>query len=231
MMALISKIAELKQQQSVIDNLINRVSVLENMPDETKKQLSEYLHDFNVTDQYLGSLNDDQIKFHDDVIKYLKQFNTVLANKQVVVDENVINDIKNLVIAQTGFNLKKYVTNVQQQLITKAFSDLTAMQQRLVKQQQQIIDTQQTIIDKTNAVSKRLDDLDDHVSEYLKDIMIVVCLMGSLAVLLLFPNYVMAFNRHPALTIAAFIIALLTCGFTGYVAFYDNDNRGDDGDN
>lgn len=226
-MALISKIGELKQQQSVIDNLINRVSVLENMPDETKKQLSEYLHDFNITDQYLGSLNDDQIKFHDDVIKYLKQFNTVLANKQVVVDENVINDIKNLVIAQTGFNLKKYVTNVQQQLITKAFSDLTAMQQRLVKQQQQIIDTQQTIIDKTNKISNRLDNVDGHVGEYLKDIMIVVCLMGSLAVLLLIPNYILAFNQHPILTALGFVISGLTCAFTAYTAFYDGGDNDD----
>lgn len=228
MTALISKIAELKQQQSVIDNLINRVSTLENMPDETKKQLSEYLHNFNVTDQYLKSLSAGQRNYHDDIVKYLNRFDTVLANKQVVVNEKVINDIKNLVIAQTGFNLKTYVTNVQRELITKAFDDLTAMQQQLVKQQQQIIDTQQTIIDKTNAVSNRLDDLDGRVGEYLNDIMIVVCLMGSLAVLLLIPNYVLAFDRHPVLTVLGFVISVLTCGFTAYVALF---NGGNDDDN
>lgn len=228
MTALISKIAELKQQQSVIDNLINRVSTLENMPDETKKQLSEYLHNFNITDHYLKSLNADQIKYHNDVVKYLTRFDTVLANKQIVVNEKVINDIKNLVIAQTGFNLKTYVTNVQRELITKAFDDLTVMQQQLVKQQQQIIDTQQTIIHKTNTVSNRLDDLDGRVSEYLKDIMIVVCLMGSLAVLLLIPNYVLAFDRHPVLTVLGFVISVLTCGFTAYGALF---NGGSDDDN
>ena len=85
---------------------------------KTKEQLAEYLHDFKITDDRLWSLNNDQFKFHQDCLKYLQQFEIILANKQVVVDENVINDIKNLVQAETGFNLRDYVSNEQKALIT-----------------------------------------------------------------------------------------------------------------
>lgn len=225
MTALISKIAELKQEQSVIENLINRVQALENMPDETKKQLSEYLHDFNVTDQRLQELNTGQIQFHKDCLAYLRQFNTVLANKQVTVDATVINDIKKLVETQTGFNLRDYVTDVQRQLITNAFSNLATMQQKVVKQQQELINKMDSTIQKQDAIIGRMDELDNRVSGYLSDIMIIVCFIGGLALLLTVPSYVLAFNRHPVLTVFCIIVAVLTCGFAGYSAFHDGSDE------
>lgn len=224
MTALISKIAELKQEQSVIENLINRVQALENMPDETKKQLSEYLHDFTITDQRLKELNTGQIQFHKDCLAYLRQFNTVLANKQVVVDEGVINDIKNLVETQTGFNLRDYVTDVQRQLITNAFNNLASMQQKFAKQQQDLIGKMELTIQKQDVIIGRMDELDNRVRGYLSDIMIIVGFIGGLALLLTVPSYVLAFNRHPVLTVVCIIIAVLTCGFAGYSAFGSDDH-------
>lgn len=227
MTALISKIAELKQENAILENLANRVSTLENMPDEAKKELVEYLHDFNVTDKWLHSLSDDQISFHNDCVNYLKHFEKVLASKQVVVDENVINDIKNLVEVQTGFNLRDYVTDVQRNLITKAFSDLADMQQQQLDNQQQIINGQQEILDRQNAIIDRMDELDNRASDYVIDIVIILLIIGGFALLLTIPSYILAIDHHPKLTSIGIIIALLLCTFAGYSAFHDGGNSND----
>ncbi|RMX26577.1 hypothetical protein C5O77_01140 (plasmid) [Limosilactobacillus reuteri] len=227
---LISKIGELKLQDSVIENIVNRVNTLENMPNETKKQLAEYLHNFEITDNRLWSLNKDQVEFHKDCLNYLQQFEIILANKQVVVDENVINDIKNLVQAETGFNLRDYVSNKQKELITHAFNNLTNMQQDIVNKQQQLIDKMQQTITIQNKINAQMNKVDNHLGEYLHGIIQIVALFGGLSLLLTIPNFVLAFDRHPVLTILGSIIAVVTCIFSIYAAFYKDDESDDDDD-
>lgn len=85
-MALVGKVAELKADDTIIQNLIERVQTLENMPDEEKKQLIEYLHNFNITDQRLNELNNSQKQFHADTRRWLQALDQSIKRQQLLVD-------------------------------------------------------------------------------------------------------------------------------------------------
>ena len=81
-----------------------------------------------------------------------------------------------------------------------------------------------------NKINAQMNKVDNHLGEYLHGIIQIVALFGGLSLLLTIPNFVLAFDRHPVLTILGSIIAVVTCIFAIYAAFYKGDESDDDDD-
>lgn len=191
---LIASIAQLKADQAVLQDLLNRVGVLEaGMSDEVKRQLTEYLHDFTVTDNRLQALAEADGRLHTDLTKSYTTLIRAIRAQQIVIDSQVIDQIKRAVEQSTGMDIKSYLTNVQQQLIQQQYQKVEQVQAETLKRTQQINNRVHGLDDHLDALEDRMDRAFDRMSW-------LVMLVGAGALLVTVPLYVMAFDRHPVLT-------------------------------
>lgn len=200
-MALVGKVAELKADDTIIQNLIERVQTLENMPDEEKKQLIEYLHNFNITDQRLNELNNSQKQFHADTRRWLQALDQSIKRQQLLVDRQIINDIRHEVEVETGFNIRDYVTEEQRRIVTQAWAHLTEKQIQAAHQLDEINE-------QLSSTNTKIKNLESAINEDFDDIIKIVGTVVILAVVLSIPMYAIAFHYHPVLTSILLVLVI-----------------------
>lgn len=217
--ALIASIAQLKADQAVIQDLLTRVGVLEaGMSDEVKRQLTEYLHDFTVTDARLKALVEADGRLHADLTKSYTNLIRAIRAQQIVIDNQVIDQIKRAVEQSTGMDIKAYLTDVQQRLIQQQYQQVTQAQAETLKRTQQVSD-------RLNGLDGHLDALEDRVDRSFDRMSWLVMLVGAGALLVTVPLYVMAFDRHPILT--GVLLGLLLVLIAGLLIVQRRDSDAD----
>ena len=216
---LISSIAQLKADQAVIQDLLTRVGALEaGMSDEVKRQLTEYLHDFTVTDARLKALVEADGRLHADLTKSYTNLIRAIRAQQIVIDSQVIDQIKRAVEQSTGMDIKAYLTEVQRKLIQQQYKQVEQVQADTLKRTQQIND-------RVRGLDDHLDALEDRVDRAFDRMAWLVMLVGAGALLVTVPLYITAFDRHPVLT--SVLLGLLLVLIVGLLIVQrrDSDER------
>lgn len=199
MEALGSKVDDVRGDQSLLQSLIYRVNVLENKPDEQKRLLDEYVHNWDSLTQQIGKIQNGQILFSQSVQKLLKNMAYYVKHKQITINASTIEALQAVVEAKTNNSLDNYIGQVQVKAINTNF-------QKLVKA---INDQEAPIQQKLKTINQRLDNIDNKITQLdsvftiLMYVTIAMFLAGAFAGMTLWIN---ALNHHPVLAWSVLLV-------------------------
>lgn len=198
--------------------MVNRLNLLEDgLDDEVKRQLAEYLHDFSVTDNALKTLLSTTQRLHADLTQSNRDVIRAIQAQQIVIDRQVIDQIKTAVERSSGLSIRDLITKTQQQQLEIQYREVKQAQTETLKRSQQTMD-------RLDGVDTQLDQLEERVESGYSDMRLMVLAVGAGAILAMIPLYVMAFDRHPWLT------GLLMVVVIGLLIAVVVDKRGDNHD-
>ena len=206
-------IKQLKSDQQVIQSLFKRVDALEQTPDATKAMLAEYVRNFDTTIKTLNVLAQNQSYYAKKEQEALIQ----IANKQITINRDTLNELKQLVQKETGFALQKYVSEVQRKAINANFAEFN---KRL---QSRLNDVDGDITRTLDTLSKTLKKANMAV-ESVSKLWIVVGILFVLQILTSFNLYVNSFVSHPVISS---IIALIAVALVVGVVYLNWRNHND----
>lgn len=190
---LIDNIGDLKADQPVIQDLLNRVGVLEQTPDEVSRQLSEYVRNFDVINERQLETGRAVTKVNKELVESFNRVIKAINGKQIYINRSVVTQIQRAVERSTGMTIREYVTKTQERLIQQQYQEVKQAQAETLKRTQRISD-------RLDGFGERLDALEGRIEMAYDRMSWLVMLVGAGALLVTVPLYVMAFDRHPILT-------------------------------
>lgn len=221
MITMNSNFEDIKVQDAVIQSILNRLEVLETKPDLQREMLSDYVRNFDNQTTYLSNLSRELERFSDTHTEYIKQVNDNIANKKIIIDSQVIGEIMAIVQRNTGFNLRDYISKIQQEAIQRETQKATKEIKQQFEKDFEVIKKELSTVSEAYSLQEQSLDRLYTLSKRLFIGFIGLLGIGGFSQIIVFSKFAI---KHPILSIFILIICLVA----GFLVVNYVQNREED---
>lgn len=200
-----NNISGLRDNEDLTQQIIRRVDVLEARPDQQKQMLAEYARNWDTLSKIVNGTYKNQQDVSSQLNQKMNYVVQAVNDKQVVIDRQTLNDIEALVRTETGFNLRNYIKEVQQEAIDKNFD---ALNEHVNNKIDALADDINEYTEQKRNNLKR----DNELAKHIKSIYFIVIFLFLLQMFTNFTQYVYAFHHYFWTSVIGLIVIVAVSG-------------------